>query len=71
MKDWRDFKSFTIKNLLRAAYLNGVFTKQSINKFLDFNSTIYKEPEAYNSQDDDDEWPSDSDDESLDLEVNF
>jgi len=40
--EWKKFKSFGVKRLLKAAYLNGVFRKYSLNRLLNFKSREYE-----------------------------
>lgn len=65
-KFWDDFKNKSIKHLLKAVYLNGIFEKDSMNQFLN-----NKEIRSYSdsTESDSDDWPSD-DEEMVGVDIN-
>ena len=56
---WTSFKNVTIKHLLKCVYLNGIFTKENMKKFLD-NKDIMHQSDTTES--DSDDWPSENED---------
>lgn len=59
-KFWNDFKNLSIKHLLKAIYLNGIFEKESMNQFLNNKEMSYY---SDSTESDSDDWPSDDEDE--------